>query len=136
MPATTFLDESLIQLLLADAQVVVLVGARIYSTQAPQGTALPAVVFQRDTNSRGQFQHMTGVTGLARATYSISAIGSSLEQTRNLTRAIRAALEYKRTAGIRLIVCKGDDDLTEPQATGEQLPIYRTDMSVEITYQE
>jgi hypothetical protein len=31
---------------------------------------------------------------------------------------------------------KSDDDTTEPQGGGEQLPIYRTDLSVEITYQE
>lgn len=136
MPATTFLDESLIQLLLADAGVVALVGTRIYSTQAPQGTALPAVVFQRDTNNRAAFQHMTGMTGLARATFTVSALGSTLESTRNLTRAIRLALQYKRSTAIRLAVCKGDDDLTEPQGGGEQLPIYRTDMSVEITFSE
>jgi hypothetical protein len=136
MPATTFLDESLIQLLLADAGVVALVGTRIYSTQAPQGSALPALVFQRDTASRGSFQHMTGMTGLARATFTISALGVSLESTRNLTRAVRVALQYKRSSSIRLAVCKGDDDLVEPQGGGEQLPIYRTDMSVEITFSE
>jgi hypothetical protein len=136
MPTSTFIDESLMQLLLADAGVVSLVGTRIYSTQAPQGAALPAVVFQRDTNSRASFQHMTGMTGLARASYTISALGTSLESTRNLTKAIRSALQYKRSGSVRLVVCKGDDDLVEPQGGGEQLPIYRTDMSVEITFNE
>jgi len=33
-------------------------------------------------------------------------------------------------------VVKDDDDAQEPPANGEQLPIYRTDVSVEITYTE
>jgi hypothetical protein len=49
---------------------------------------------------------------------------------------VRRVLQYKRTAAIRLAVVKSDDDTTEPQGGGEQLPIYRTDLSVEITYQE
>ena len=55
---------------------------------------------------------------------------------RDSSRAVRRVLQYKRTAAIRLAVVKSDDDTTEPQGGGEQLPIYRTDLSVEITYQE
>ena len=136
MPAVTYIDESLIQLLLADAGVVAIAGTRIYSTQAPQGTAMPCVVFTRETQGRGPYMHMSGMTGLIRATYTVSALGESLIDTRNLGRAVRVALQYKRTATVRLVVVKNDDDLTEPQGSGEQLPIYRTDIGVEITYTE
>ena len=136
MPATTFLDESLIQLLLADAGVVALAGTRIYSTQAPQGTALPCVVYAQDQNSRGPFMHMRGMTGITRVTFTISCLGTSLMDVRNLSRAVRTVLQYRQSAAIRLAVVKTDDDTTEPPAGGEQLPIYRTDLSVEITFTE
>ena len=136
MPAVTYIDESLIQLLLADAGVVAIAGTRIYSTQAPQGTAMPCIVFTRETQGRGPYMHMSGMTGLIRATYTVSALCESLIDTRNLGRAVRVALQYKRTATVRLAVVKNDDDLTEPQGGGEQLPIYRTDIGVEITYTE
>ena len=136
MPAVTYIDESLIQLLLADAGVVAIAGTRIYSTQAPQGTAMPCIVFTRETQGRGPYMHMAGMTGLIRAIYTVSALGESLIDTRNLGRAVRVALQYKRTATVRLAVVKNDDDLTEPQGGGEQLPIYRTDIGVEITYTE
>ena len=116
--------------------MVAIAGTRIYSTQAPQGTAMPCVVFTRETQGRGPYMHMSGMTGIIRATYTVSALGESLIDTRNLGRAVRVALQYKRTATVRLVVVKNDDDLTEPQGSGEQLPIYRTDIGVEITYTE
>lgn len=136
MPSITYIDESVVQLLLADAGVVAIAGTRIYSTQAPQGTAMPFIVFARETQGRGPYQHMTGMTGLTRANYTVSCLGESLIDTRNLGRAVRVALQYKRTAAIRLAIVKTDDDLTEPQGGGEQLPVYRTDIGVEITYTE
>lgn len=136
MPSVTYIDEVVRQTLAADAEIASLVGSRIFSTQAPQGTALPCVVYAQDNASRGPYMHMTGMTGLARVTYQISCLGTSLVDVRNLSRAVRLALQYKRTAAIRLAVVKNDDDTTEPQGGGEQLPIYRTDLSVEITYRE
>lgn len=136
MPAITHIDESLLQLLLAEAGVIALAGTRVYSTQAPQGTAMPCVVYARDNNSRGPYMHMRGMTGLTRTTFSISCLGASLMDVRNLARAVRNALQYKQSTGIRLAVVKSDDDSTEPTGGGEQLPIYRTDLSVEITYLE
>lgn len=136
MPAVTYIDEIVRQTLSAQADIAALAGTRIYSTQAPQGTELPCIVYAQDQASRGPFMHMRGMTGLARVTYAISCLGTSLMDVRNLARAVRAALQYKQSASIRLAVVKTDDDTTEPPAGGEQLPIYRTDLSVEITYTE
>jgi hypothetical protein len=136
MPAVTYIDEVVRQTLSAQAEIVATIGSRIYSTQAPQGTDLPCIVYAQDNASRGPFMHMLGMTGLARVTYQISCLGTSLMDVRNLSRAVRVALQYKQSAAIRLAVVKNDDDTTEPQGGGEQLPIYRTDLSVEITYQE
>lgn len=136
MPTTTHIDESLVQLLSADAGIALAVGGRIYAVQAPQGTALPCIVYQRESLGRGPYMHMQGMTGITRVTFTVSAVGESLLEVRNLARAIRTALQFKRTEAIRLAVVKDDDDAQEPPANGEQLPIYRTDVSVEITYTE
>jgi hypothetical protein len=136
VPAVTYIDEVVRQTLSAQAEIVATIGSRIYSTQAPQGTDLPCIVYAQDNASRGPFMHMRGMTGLVRVTYQISCLGTSLMDVRNLSRAVRVALQYKQNAAIRLAVVKNDDDTTEPQGGGEQLPIYRTDLSVEITYQE
>lgn len=136
MPTITHIDESLVQLLSAEAEIAMAIGGRIYAVQAPQGTTLPCIVYQRESLGRGPYMHMQGMTGITRVTFTVSAIGESLVQVRNLARAIRAALQFKRTDAIRLAVVKDDDDAQEPPANGEQLPIYRTDVSVEITYTE
>lgn len=136
MPSVTYIDEVLRQELAADATIASLVGSRIFSTQAPQGTALPCVVYAQDQNSRGPFMHMRGMTGITRVTFTISCLGTSLMDVRNLSRAVRTVLQYRQSAAIRLAVVKTDDDTTEPPAGGEQLPIYRTDLSVEVTFQE
>lgn len=136
MPSVTYIDEVLRQELAADATIASLVGSRIFSTQAPQGTALPCVVYAQDQNSRGPFMHMRGMTGITRVTFTISCLGASLMDVRNLSRAVRTVLQYRQSAAIRLAVVKTDDDTTEPPAGGEQLPIYRTDLSVEITFTE
>lgn len=136
MPTVTYIDETVRQLLAADAMVASIAGSRIYSTQAPQGTQLPCVVYAQDQNNRGPYMHMRGMTGLTRVTLMISCLGTSLVDVRNLSRAIRAVLQYKQSADIRLAVVKTEDDTTEPPAGGEQLPIYRTDLSVEITFTE
>ena len=136
MPSVTYIDEVLRQELAADATIASLVGSRIFSTQAPQGTALPCVVYAQDQNSRGPFMHMRGLSGITRVTFTISCLGTSLMDVRNLSRAVRTVLQYRQSAAIRLAVVKTDDDTTEPPAGGEQLPIYRTDLSVEITFTE
>jgi hypothetical protein len=136
MPTVTYMDEAVRQVLTADAGIAALAGLRIFSTQAPQGTALPCIVYMQDQNDRSQFMHMRGMTGLARVTYTIACLGTSLVDVRNLSRTVRAALQYKQSDAIRLAVVKSEDDTTEPGNNGEQLPVYRTDLSVEITFLE
>jgi len=75
MPATTFIDESLMQLLSVSADIAASVGSRIYAVQAPQGTTL-------------------------------------------------------------LVTVKDENDQQEPANPGDQTPIYRTDLTVEITHSE
>lgn len=135
MPSVTYIDESLVQLLIADAAVASLVGGRIYATQAPQGVALPILVYERQTGTRIG-SHMLDAGQLARATYVFSCVGSSLMDTRNLARAVRTALQYKHTDAIRLAYVEDDDDTQDLPVVGEQMPMYRTDLTVRVTYSE
>lgn len=136
MATVTHIDEALVQLLAADAEVALQAGSRIYQVQAPQGTAFPCIVFSRDTQLKDPFTHLLGAGELIRATYTFSCISDNLLAVRNLARAVKAALQYKSNSAIRLAVVRTDDDQQEPAASGEQLPIYRTDMSVDVTYRE
>jgi len=136
MPTVTHIDEALVQVLAADADISLQAGSRIYQVQAPQGTTFPCIVFQRDTQLKDPFTHMLGAGELIRATYTFSCISDNLLEVRNLTRAVKAALQYKRTDRIRLAVVRSDDDQQELAPSGEQLPVYRTDLSVEVTYSE
>jgi hypothetical protein len=136
MATVTHIDESLLQVLTADAEVAMQAGSRIYQVQAPQGTAFPCIVFNRDSQLKTPFTHLLGAGDLIRATYTFSCISDNLLEVRNLARAVKAALQYKSTSAIRLASCVSEDDQTEPAASGEQLPIYRTDLQVEVTYSE
>lgn len=136
MPVVTHIDEAIRQVLAEDADIAMQAGGRIYQVQAPQGTAFPCIVFSRETQLKDPFTDMLRTNSLIRATYTVSCISSNLLEVRNLARAVKAVLQYKSTAAIRLAVVRSDDDQQEPAASGEQFPIYRTDLSVEITYSE
>jgi hypothetical protein len=130
-------DVALVGLVKNDAAVAALVSTRIYATQATQGAALPLVVYVRDEGDRrDNMMHMTGSTGIVKATYTFSCLAATLLGCRNLARAVRRALQYKRPTGIRFCRVVGDSDLTEAPASGDQLPTYRTDLTVEVTYVE
>ena len=88
----------------------------------------------RNTQSVEQFSDLLGNSGLTRATYMVSALSDSLEEVRNLSRAVRTLLQYKQTEAIRLIVVMDEDGQQEESPGGEQLPLYRTDLTIQVTY--
>ena len=132
--ATAEFDPTTEASVLVDRLVGCLVGSRIYQVQAPQGAAFPFVVFERNTQSRDEFNDLLGSSGLTRARYTVACISDSLEEVRNLARAVRNRLDYRSEHPIRLAVVKDEDEQQEPAASGDQLPVHRTDMTVEITY--
>lgn len=139
MPLTTFIDEALKQVLLADPVIATYAGRRIYQGQSPQGGSYPCIVFTRDTQDKRPYTDMLSAGGLIRATFTVSCISGNsggLLEARNLAKAVKAALQYKRTDFIRLAVVTGDDDQQEPAADGDQFPVYRSDLNVEVTYSE
>jgi hypothetical protein len=130
------IDEALVGMLSAAPEVALLVGKRIYASQSPQGGALPAVVYSRDNNSRNGFIGLDNTAAFSRATYSLSALAETFQESRNLARAIRRNLEYKKTTDIRLTRVTDESDTIESPPSGEQLPIYRTDLTIEVTHIE
>ncbi len=132
----THIDEALVGLLAAAPEVALLVGHRIFASQAPQGRSLPAVVYARESNSRNGFLSLDNSAAFARATYTVSAMAETFQESRNLARAIRRSIEYKKTSDIRLTRVTDESDLIEPPAAGDQMPIYRTDLTIELTHVE
>lgn len=130
------IDEALVALLSAAPEVALLVSHRIYAAQSPQGGTLPAVVYSRDGNNRVGFVSLDNTAPYARATYTLSAMAETFQESRNLARAIRRAIEYKQTADVRLVRVTEESDLIEQATSGEQMPVYRTDLTVELTHVE
>lgn len=135
MATVTHIDEALVQLLTSNVDVSLQAGGRVFQVQAPQGTAYPCIVLSRDSQLR-QFGDMLSSGGMVRATYTFSCISDTLIAVRNLARAVRAALEYKQTDAIRLAVVTAETEAQELSPGGEQLPIHRTDLTVDVTYTE
>lgn len=135
MATVTHIDEVLVRLLTSDVDVSLQAGGRVFQVQAPQGTTYPCIVLGRDSQLR-QFGDMLSSGGMVRATYTFSCISDTLLAVRNLARAVRAALEYKQTDAIRLAVVTAETEAQELSPGGEQLPIHRTDLTVEVTYTE
>lgn len=130
------IDTSFVLLLRQSAEISSIVGGRIYATQAPQGASMPCIVYVREDGQRADFMHMAGSTGYVRATYTVSCLAARLDTCRNLARAARRVLQFARGSAIRLARVVSDQDLQETPTSGEQLPTYRTDLSVEVTYVE
>lgn len=134
--AATHVDTAVVALLTGSSNVTNTVGTRIFAVQAPQGSSLPVIVYNRDTGDRDMGADLRGHSGLMRATYTVSCVGGSLLTVRNLARHAKDALQYKQNQSLRLVRVTSDSDTQEPPANGEQLPIYRTDLTVEVTYTE
>lgn len=130
------IDEALVGMLSAAPEVALLIGHRIYASQAPQGGVYPAVVYSREANSRDAFLSLDNTAAYSRATYTLSAMAETFLESRNLARAIRRNLEYKQTTDVRLTRVTDESDMIEQPAAGEQLPVYRTDLTVELTHVE
>mgnify|MGYP000075818761 CR=1 FL=1 len=130
------IDEALVGFLSAAPEVAMLTGPRVYAAQAPQGGTFPAVVYARENNSRNAFLSLDNTAAFARGIYTLSCLAETYLESRNLARAIRRALEYKQTADVRLVRITDESDTIESPAAGDQMPVYRTDLTVEMIHIE
>ena len=84
------MEEALIAILLANAGVAALVGARVYPGVRPQGASLPAVIFNRISGQPGYT--MDGPDGSSESRVQVDAYAGSYGATKALARAARLAL--------------------------------------------
>ena len=84
------MEEALIATLLASSGVSALVGARVYPGARPQGSILPALIFNRISGAPGYTTQ--GSDGLSESRVQIDAYASSYGATKALARATQGAL--------------------------------------------
>jgi hypothetical protein len=130
------IDQAVVGLITAAPEVAMVVSHRIYASQHPQGGSLPAIVYAREINTRAGFVSLDNSAPYARATYTITALAETYLECRNLARAIRRALEYSKTSDIRLVRVTEETDTIEAPPAGDQMPVHRTDLTIEVTHIE
>ena len=84
------MEEAIINRLLATAGVTALVGTRVYPGARTQGSALPALVFNRISGVRDYT--MTQASGLVESRVMVDVWAASYGAAKTLARAARAAL--------------------------------------------
>lgn len=84
-------EEGLYSYLTADANLTTLIGSRIYPNIIPEGSASPAVAYQR-ISSRRWHPH-DGRGGLAQVRVQLTITGDSYQSVKGVAEAIREALD-------------------------------------------
>lgn len=90
------MEEALIAILLAAAGVTTLTGDKVYPGVRPQGSALPAIIFNRISGRPGYV--MSGPDGSSESRVQIDAYADSYAATKALARAVRSTLSGLRGA--------------------------------------
>lgn len=93
----------LVSYLKADGPLVALIGTRVWSNILPQGSTLPAVVFQQI--SRAPVHHRSGPDGLATVRYQFACDARSIAAAQQTADALIVALQaFKRSSAPRVSV--------------------------------
>lgn len=122
------LEKAVRSILTADATVSSLVSSRVYPQRRPQGTALPALVYQN------VFSHQTEAidtqAGIRRTRLAIEAIDATYGDTKTLRDAVEAALvNYTGTTQgetIYSLRLESAVDIDESNDPGSQFGAFRT----------
>jgi hypothetical protein len=94
------IEDGLIEFLSANEGLTALIGGRVYKNRLPQGVTLPCLTVQRITTPRQHSHDTAGSAGTARPRFQIGAWGTTYATIRQVTDALRAALNgYKGTMG-------------------------------------
>lgn len=89
------LDTKLYTLLSGDSAVAALVSTRIYPVLAPQGAALPMVIFTRI--SSGREYTLSGATGLENPRVQIDCYSETYSEAKSVSEAVVAAIRGATT---------------------------------------
>jgi len=101
--------ELLINALLSHASIQALVGDRKALAQLPQGTAMPAIVYQVvDAQPRPSVNYASE-PNMAVARIQINPLAQSIPQLKSIHSALRSVLDFKHNsvvAGKRVVSCR------------------------------
>lgn len=120
------MHKAITSLLTGRAELVALVGSRIYSGTVAQDEALPYVYFERQDVE--VFQHLTGDAGLVESIVEVNCVANSVLEMIAVADEVRIALSRKRgvfgAETVQDIQHLGSDDLTLVPASGQELGVY------------
>jgi hypothetical protein len=127
------MEESLIQLLLADSGLSALVSTRVYPGSRPQGSALPAVVLNRISGGPGYADD--GETGLTNTRIQIDCWAATYGQAKLVARAVTASLsDFQGTIGNTVfcsVMLEDERDLREGGGNVPENP-FRTSLDFDV----
>ena len=84
------LEKAVRSILIADATVTSLVSSRVYPQRRPQGTAVPAIVYQNVFQATNEALATQG--GIKRTRLSVEVFDSTYGDTKTLRNAVESAL--------------------------------------------
>jgi Protein of unknown function (DUF3168) len=115
------LDPALRAFLLADAGIAAAVAERIYPVRAPQGSAVPLVVYR--LIGEDSDYHMGGASGLVRQLFQLDTYAAGADAAAELAGALRTRLDGFRgpMADVRVqgVFFQTEDDATSVPAIAE-----------------
>lgn len=90
MPSAVDFESLLSDHLLADTGIAAIVGNKVFALVIPEGTVLPCLSFQRLSGQPANT--LSGHSGLEAITVQIDAWGRTYSETKELAKAVRAAM--------------------------------------------
>lgn len=131
-------EAFLYQQLIRHTGVAMEVGFRVYPMVAPQGAALPLVVYQRTATERPQ--SLAGNVGNPVVTLQVTTYGTSYTATKHIARMVRLAVDgYTGTVSnvtIQRTTLTGEADGMELPADDQMLPYYNVQQTFEFRISE
>jgi hypothetical protein len=121
-------------LLTASSGVTALVATRIYPVEAPQNTAMPAVVVDLDSDTELPTLDAAASYGMRKASVTLHLMARDLTGLRTLVTAVETACRYQRgmIAGYSVVsVGPGDQGSTEVESS---VPIAYAPMRFDVIY--
>lgn len=127
------LNEAIYAWWQANSTLCSLAGSRLYPQKLPQGSTLPATVYQQ-VSEAGDMAH-DGPLNLFKAVYQFDNYGSSLSQAKALALALRQQLNgYKGTVGG--VTIEGVFFVNMVDDFGDALDVYRVSVDFRFMYKE
>jgi Protein of unknown function (DUF3168) len=124
--------------LMSQPPIAAHVGSRIYPLLAPATAALPFLTYQRIGEQ--EEAHLTGLSGLTRATYQFDVWGATADQAETALLAVKLAMDmYRGVMGnvpVRQFSISSILDGLEPPSEGQTMGIFRHTITADVWWHE